>query len=334
MERLFSLDFRDVGRFTVYLPFYCMIGSLCYAFSFYFDEVTESKCGVHNFVPSISGAVCMRPLLHWWRFCIIIHAVPRFVIAYLYYFMHMQLSYQVKSWDYYNILVLNTFLLDLTNILSLCGLSLVSTVDNFRKVPVSILALSCSWNLFHCFWNIEFPMYGFEVLYTHWITTPKSFASCSMFFFDVKNRLKFKQSLEDKAYFLVLMIISALFAAKHYYEHHVLCLPNGNWMTSDLIFQYIFASYFFRFIQRLAGLLLLSLVSPSQTWVSMAPQLTISPISKFLRRWFKDDLFFACYQIAFICFYFGLLSVQLHLPIKCFFVQIFFSYILLLGFCA
>lgn len=133
MGRLGYLNFQDVARFTVYLPFFCMIGSLCYAIFFYFEEVTESKCGVHNFVPSISGAICMRPLLHWWRFCIIVHAVPRFVIAYLYYHMHMQLSNKVVSWERYNTCVFCNFLLDLADILSLCGLSIVSTVDNFSK---------------------------------------------------------------------------------------------------------------------------------------------------------------------------------------------------------
>ncbi|VUZ42121.1 unnamed protein product [Hymenolepis diminuta] len=210
MGRLGSLNFRDIARFTIYLPFYCMLGSLCYAIFFYFDEVTESKCGVHNFVPSISGAVCMRPLLHWWRFCIIIHAVPRFVIAYLYYYMHIQLSSKVNSWESYNLNVVNTFLLDLTDILSLCGLSIVSTVDNFNVHELFFIVFGIS-----------------------------SFLCMALKFYIHIGLLRqgllpdtFKRSLEDKAYFLTLMMLCALFAAKHYYAHHVLCKPNAfSWFS-------------------------------------------------------------------------------------------------------
>lgn len=131
--RLGSLNFRDIAVTTVYLPFCCMIGCLSYAMLFYFDEVTESKCGVHNFVPSISGAVCMRPLLHLWRFCIVAHAVPRVFVTHLYYHSHMTLADKVNSWRSYTSLVSLIYLFDLTDILSLCGLTIVSTVDNFSK---------------------------------------------------------------------------------------------------------------------------------------------------------------------------------------------------------
>ncbi|KAL5967445.1 Post-GPI attachment to protein factor 2 [Taenia solium] len=129
--RLGSLNFRDIAVTTVYLPFCCMIGCLSYAMFFYFDEVTESKCGVHNFVPSISGAVCMRPLLHLWRFCIVAHAVPRVFVTHLYYHSHMALADKVNSWRSYTPLVSLIYLFGLTDILSLCGLTIVSTVDNF-----------------------------------------------------------------------------------------------------------------------------------------------------------------------------------------------------------
>ena len=132
--RLGSLNFRDIAVLTVYLPFFCMIGCVSYAIIFYFDEVTESKCGVHNFIPSISGAVCMRPLLHLWRFCIVVHAVPRICITHLYYYSHMSVSRKVIAWKSYKSLVSLVYVLDLVDILSLCGLTIVSTVDNFRKI--------------------------------------------------------------------------------------------------------------------------------------------------------------------------------------------------------
>ncbi|EUB54744.1 Post-GPI attachment to proteins factor 2-like protein [Echinococcus granulosus] len=122
--RLGSLNFRDIAVTTLYLPFCCMIGCLSYAMFFYFDEVTESKCGVHNFVPSISGAVCMRPLLHLWRFCIVAHAVPRVFVTHLYYRAHMALADKVTLWKSYTSLVSLVYLFDLTDILSLCGLTI------------------------------------------------------------------------------------------------------------------------------------------------------------------------------------------------------------------
>ena len=76
----------------------------------------------------------MRPLLHLWRFCIVVHAVPRICITHLYYYSHMSVSRKVIAWKSYKSLVSLVYVLDLVDILSLCGLTIVSTVDNFRKI--------------------------------------------------------------------------------------------------------------------------------------------------------------------------------------------------------
>ncbi|KAL5111572.1 hypothetical protein TcWFU_002411 [Taenia crassiceps] len=42
----------------------------------------------------------------------------------------------------------------------------------------------------------------------------------------------FKKSLVDKAIFLALMFLCGVFAAKYYYEHHILCKPNAfSWFS-------------------------------------------------------------------------------------------------------
>ncbi|VDM32982.1 unnamed protein product [Hydatigera taeniaeformis] len=148
--RLGSLNFRDIAVTTVYLPFCCMIGCLSYAMFFYFDEVTESKCGVHNFVPSISGAVCMRPLLHLWRFCIVAHAVP----------------HKVVSWRSYTSLVSLIYLLGLSDILSLCGLTIVSTVDNFSKA-IFVYVSSDVHEFFFIIFGLSSFLYMTSEFYLH-----------------------------------------------------------------------------------------------------------------------------------------------------------------------
>lgn len=128
-----GLNFRDLAIVTICLPFVSLIGSLVYALLFYFDEVTESKCGVHNFVPSISGAMCMKPLLHLWRLCIILHAGPRMLASHLYYRWHLSLWMPAMPWSIYKCISSSVYFFNMADILSLCGLTIVSTVDNFCK---------------------------------------------------------------------------------------------------------------------------------------------------------------------------------------------------------
>nr|CDS16418.1 Post GPI attachment to protein factor 2 [Echinococcus granulosus] len=208
--RLGSLNFRDIAVTTLYLPFCCMIGCLSYAMFFYFDEVTESKCGVHNFVPSISGAVCMRPLLHLWRFCIVAHAVPRVFVTHLYYRAHMALADKVTLWKSYTSLVSLVYLFDLTDILSLCGLTIVSTVDNFNV-----------HEFFFIIFGLSSLLYMTLKFYLHFCLNCQRILPRT-----------FKKSLEDKAIFLTLMLFCGVFAAKYYYEHHILCRPNAfSWFS-------------------------------------------------------------------------------------------------------
>ena len=177
-SRLGCINFRDIAVLTVYLPFFCLIGCVSYAIIFYFDEVTEPKCGVHNFIPSIGGAVCMRPLLHLWRFCIVVHAVPRICITHLYYRSHISVASKVVSWQFYESVVSLVYFLDLVDIFSLCGLTIVSTVDNFRKV-ISFYSFRRPRIVFHFIWAFEPILHGTKALLTYPSLSSKIIASYS-----------------------------------------------------------------------------------------------------------------------------------------------------------
>ena len=84
---------------------------------------------VHNYLPSVSAAIGdYLPQRYVWRFVIALHTIPRIQIAFVYYAYFMSI---LAKW-HENSVLLNC-ILNLVEILSLFGLTFISSTDNYSK---------------------------------------------------------------------------------------------------------------------------------------------------------------------------------------------------------
>ncbi|GAB0096333.1 Post-GPI attachment to proteins factor 2 [Sergentomyia squamirostris] len=119
------------GKFAfrvVSLPFFSFLFCVAWSVIFYFDRATATHCHVYNFLPSISSAIgSYQPQRFIWQTAICLHAVPRFMVAYMYWIYYR--SNVRKKWHF---LVNTATLLNVIENAALLGLSLFTSVDNYE----------------------------------------------------------------------------------------------------------------------------------------------------------------------------------------------------------
>ena len=119
------------------LPIGALLFCEVWSILFYFEESTATGCGrrkAWNFVPSISEAIGHRaPQKYIWQACIALHWTPRLLIAFGYYSMYANRFSQPASLAKFTWLSKISFVLHITEICALVGLSFVSSTDDHQS---------------------------------------------------------------------------------------------------------------------------------------------------------------------------------------------------------
>lgn len=148
--------FRTVTVLTVMLPLVGFVVCVAWSLIFDFKSATATHCGVsnfdtnitllncvhcrvcceqvHNYLPSVSAAIGdYYPQRFIWRFVIALHTIPRIQIAHVYYAYFISI---LPKWQKSTVLV--NCLLNLVEVLSLFGLTFISSTDNYSKLYSNI----------------------------------------------------------------------------------------------------------------------------------------------------------------------------------------------------
>ncbi|XP_055713402.1 post-GPI attachment to proteins factor 2 [Phlebotomus papatasi] len=125
---LFRTPFGKFAFRVVSLPFFSFLFCVLWSVVFYFDRATATHCHVYNFLPSISAAIgSYQPQRFIWQVAICAHAVPRFMVAYMY--LRYYRSCVRKRWHF---LVNSATMLNVVENGALLGLSLFTSVDSYE----------------------------------------------------------------------------------------------------------------------------------------------------------------------------------------------------------
>ncbi|XP_044255346.1 post-GPI attachment to proteins factor 2-like isoform X1 [Tribolium madens] len=96
---ILRLPFEKFSIITVGLPLFAFIFCIIYSVIFHFETATYTHCQVFNVLPSISAAIGnFSPQRQVWQMAIVLHAVPRFSIAFVYLQHHQNVLYQNDQW--------------------------------------------------------------------------------------------------------------------------------------------------------------------------------------------------------------------------------------------
>lgn len=82
---LIEIPFGTFALATVSLPFLGFIFCVVWSVLYFYERSTATHCGVPNYLPSISAAIGnYQPQRFVWQTAILLHALPRFLIAHEY----------------------------------------------------------------------------------------------------------------------------------------------------------------------------------------------------------------------------------------------------------
>ncbi|XP_058833861.1 post-GPI attachment to proteins factor 2-like [Topomyia yanbarensis] len=122
------IRFGKLAVITVMFPvlgfLFCVVWSLLYNF----DQANSTHCLVYNFLPSLSAAIGnYQPQRFVWQFSVLVHAPPRYAIAFLYKNFHVGLLRKRRKELAYLACILN-----ITELSSLVGLTMWTSIDNYE----------------------------------------------------------------------------------------------------------------------------------------------------------------------------------------------------------
>ncbi|ETN58460.1 fgf receptor activating protein [Anopheles darlingi] len=123
------IRFGKLAVTTAMLPvlgfLFCVVWSLMYNFV----QANATHCMVYNFLPSLSAAIGnYQPQRFVWQFSVLLHAPPRYAIAFLYKNHHLSLLARKhrKEWAYL------ACILNIVELSSLVGLTLWTSSSNYE----------------------------------------------------------------------------------------------------------------------------------------------------------------------------------------------------------
>lgn len=142
------LSFKRLCLVTVALPLTSLLICFISAYIFQRDDIHETHCRVYNIIPSISSVTGISPQRYLWRACIAFHIGPRLVIAVVYrnYYLSLLNRLQCPGRQLLHL----CFLLNLMEIISLCGVTYVSNRENYpvhEKIFITFMVSSLSYML-------------------------------------------------------------------------------------------------------------------------------------------------------------------------------------------
>ncbi|KXJ68257.1 hypothetical protein RP20_CCG004655 [Aedes albopictus] len=123
----YRVRFGKLAVITVMFPvvgfLFCVVWSLLYNF----DQANATHCMVYNFLPSLSAAIGnYQPQRFVWQASVLLHALPRYAIAFLYKNFHLGLLRKRRT----DLAVL-ACMLNITELSSLVGLTMWTSVSNY-----------------------------------------------------------------------------------------------------------------------------------------------------------------------------------------------------------
>lgn len=126
----YRVRFGKLAVITVMFPvvgfLFCVVWSLLYNF----DQANATHCMVYNFLPSLSAAIGnYQPQRFVWQASVLLHALPRYAIAFLYKNFHLGLLRKRRK----DLAVL-ACMLNITELSSLVGLTMWTSVSNYGKM--------------------------------------------------------------------------------------------------------------------------------------------------------------------------------------------------------
>lgn len=126
----FRIRFGKLAVFIVMFPIvgflFCVVWSLLYNF----DQANATHCLVYNFLPSLSAAIGnYQPQRIVWQFSVLVHALPRYAIAFMYKNYHVGLLRKRRKELAYLACILN-----ITELSSLVGLTLWTSSESYGKL--------------------------------------------------------------------------------------------------------------------------------------------------------------------------------------------------------
>ncbi|XP_063702090.1 post-GPI attachment to proteins factor 2-like [Culicoides brevitarsis] len=151
-QTLFSISFGRFSVIIVSLPFFGFIFCVAYSVLFFFKQSTGTHCHVFNLLPSISAAIGnYQPQRFVWQLCIVLHFLPRLLIARMY-LKHYE---DIIRMNRRGFAYLAVFLNILENF-ALLGLSLFTSIDSYeihKNCFVTFIAASEVYMLISYFLN-------------------------------------------------------------------------------------------------------------------------------------------------------------------------------------
>ncbi|XP_043244959.1 post-GPI attachment to proteins factor 2-like isoform X1 [Amphibalanus amphitrite] len=123
------LRFRHVLLVAVALPLFGFLFCVGWSLLFHFESATSTHCKVANYLPSLSAAIGNFTVQRRvWKTVIALHALPRFLIGYLYYGYWRRTLAPLHS---ARLLMLTAQVFYVSENFGLLGLSFVTSAENF-----------------------------------------------------------------------------------------------------------------------------------------------------------------------------------------------------------
>ncbi|CAH8582555.1 unnamed protein product [Heterobilharzia americana] len=211
LSQIFSVPFPFFVITGVSLPLFGLI--ICFVISVYmnFGEVTESVCGVSNFVPSISAVTGITPQIYFWRYMIGLHSAPRLLLALIYLRYHMAFHKLFNLPLRFKILVQTAFFVNLMDVIAFVGVAFISNRENYpvhERLFIVFLFASTA--------------YMIVTLVLHWIIGMTTYDP------------RFKHSFNIKSLFFGLNVSLILLLLRQFYNHRFNCKANAfSWFSAS-----------------------------------------------------------------------------------------------------
>nr|XP_006627912.2 PREDICTED: post-GPI attachment to proteins factor 2 isoform X1 [Lepisosteus oculatus] len=190
---VFRLRFTTFIVGTVCLPLIGFVFCIFISLIFHFDDSTATHCKVPNYLPSISASISLIPERYIWRFCISLHAAPRFLAA-------------VSYWNFYNICFKTQRIYQFLSFLNL----LLNILENLGLL---LLTYVCSSENYWLHKNGFITFIGSSIL--HMLVTCLLWKIIKVYSVSPEEQTSYKWKIRLFFFNLILCIIACYFYVRH-----------------------------------------------------------------------------------------------------------------------